>query len=159
MGRVIRITADATFSVSAIRHLLTYLPAANQAVRVLSAGWDAPTSEDAQQLETMLALYTGTPTGATTGLDVVKGDAGDAAHGGTIHRDTPDADLTIVADTLMHSASGPINGGYLYRPTPEELHTFAGAGSPANRISMRTTEAPTAAVSVRPWMILELIGA
>lgn len=159
IGRRIRITPRRTFefSVSAVRHLLTYDAPANQLFRVLAAGWHAKEAEDADQVETLLALCTGTPDGSSTSsdFDVVKGSPGDAAHGGTIYRNSSETGVTITADTIFGGDAGPVNGGFVYRPSPEELVVHP-AGS---QVTMLLNVAPQSGVTVRPWMLLELFGA
>jgi hypothetical protein len=157
MGRIVRVTTDSAVTVanSGSNYPLMYGAPASQMVRVIEAGWDAVSSEDAEQIETVLAQYTGTATGgSTSNVEATKGDLGDGAHGGTItHAST--GGLTIAADSIIDTASGPINGGYRYRPIPEATIL----NGPQKQIAMAITTAPGASFTCRPYMVLELIGA
>jgi hypothetical protein len=157
MGRIVRITTDSPITIanSGTNYPLMYTAPAGQVAKVLSAGWDAVTSEDTQQLETVLARFTGTETGgSTSNVEATKVDPGDAAHGGTITHNITGG-LTIAADSIIHTGSGAIAGGYQYRPLPEEMVT----NPAASKIAMLLSEAPAASFTCRPWMVLELSGA
>lgn len=153
MGRIYTITSNADLTVSAAKELLAFKVPTGKVVRVLKAKWTASTSEDSKQLATRLGRLTADVTGGTAVTEVLKHDPSDA--GDALTSIWQDGTLgTVAADGLVDQHADDQRVGYSYHPTPEEVVTFV-AG---DVVGMGLLEAPSAAIALRPVMIVEVIG-
>lgn len=153
MGRIYTITSNADLTIAAAKELLAFKVPANKVVRLLRAKWTPSSSEDSKQLATRLGKLTLDVAAATAVTEVLKHDPTDAADGLT--NIWQDGTLgTVAADGLVDQHADDQRVGYSYHPTPEEVVSFVSG----EVVSMGLLEAPSASITLRPVMIVEVIG-